>query len=64
MAEDDNVQIDWLEVGGAEGILIERSETNKIVVLEDLDFFTRLLELDVFSRERVKPERLQGGVEY
>lgn len=38
MAEDHDVDVGRLEVGRAEGILIEGSEADKVVVLEGLNF--------------------------
>jgi hypothetical protein len=40
-------------VRGAVGILVETSETDKIIITEELDLFTGLFHLNVFGRERV-----------
>lgn len=40
-------------------ILVKTPETDKVVVPEQLDFFTSFLHLDVFSCQRVNREDLE-----
>jgi hypothetical protein len=46
-----NVHIQWLQMRWAVGILVETSETDKVVVTEQFNLFTRLLHLNVFRSQ-------------
>jgi hypothetical protein len=58
LAEDDDVHVERLEIGLAVRVLVKRSETNEVVVSEQLDLFASLLEQDVFGCERVDAKHL------
>lgn len=58
LAEDDDVHVERLEIGLRVRILVEGSETDQVVVSEQLDLFACLFEQDIFSRQRVNTKYL------
>ena len=57
-AEDDDVHVQRFEVGLTIGILIERSETHEVVVSEQFNLFSGLLEQDIFRRQGMNAKDL------
>lgn len=49
LAEDDDVHIERLQICGTHVVLLETTETNEIIVAEQLDLLTRFFHLDIFS---------------
>ena len=58
LAENDNVHVERLEIGLRVRVLVERSETDEIVVPKQLDLFARLFEQDILSRQGVDAKDL------
>ena len=56
--EDNDIHIQWFKVCWAIWILIEATETNKIVVPEGLNLLARLFHLNVFCGKRMNLENL------
>lgn len=58
-SEYDNVHVQRFQVCWTVWVLIEATETYKVVVPEELDLFACLLHLDIFRRQRMDIEHLK-----
>ena len=58
LSEDDDVHVQRLQIRWAEVILFETSETDEVVVPEELDLLAGFLGLDIFCRERMDTKDL------
>ena len=56
--EHDDVHVQWLEVRRAVRVLVETTETDEVVIAEQLNLLARLLHLDIFRRQRVNRKHL------
>ena len=61
LSEDYYIHVEGLKICRAVWVLVERPETDKVVVSEELDLFARLLHLDIFDGQRVNTESLPTG---
>ena len=59
LSEYDDVHVQWLEVCRAVRVLVERAETNQVVISEKLDLLSRFLHLDILRREGVNAKHLR-----
>ena len=58
LSEDNDVHVEWFEVGRAVLVLVETAETDKEVVSKKLDLLARFFHLDIFCCEWMDREYL------
>jgi hypothetical protein len=61
LAEDDDVHVQRFEVCLTVRVLVERSETDQVVVSEQFNLFTRLFQQDIFGGQGMYAKDLRCG---
>jgi hypothetical protein len=59
-SEDNDIHVQRLQICWTIWILIERTETDKVVISEKLNLFTRFLHEDIFDCQRMDTKDLDA----
>lgn len=62
-SKDDDVHVERFEVGLRIRVLVERSETDQVVVSEQLDLFSGLFQQNILGREGMDTKDLIVNIE-